>query len=162
MGTLTARKSMLIFNGFLIILALASQVLSISVLCGRDTRKQIMVRAGTYSLIRTKRETIQCTVDYKLALTCSEMKLSCQHFHLPNDNMPKCNRGDFLRVKVGDKPGASKVTRFCRNISPTVTSSKSLRVQYNGVKRKEQVGEIKWMKRGMICTVACSSSSMNS
>merc|ERR1711936_684257 len=123
--------------------------------------KQIMVTAGTYSMIKTKRETRHCTVEYKLSLTCKEMKLSCKYFNLPNENPAKCNRGDFLRVKVGLKQGNPKVLRFCESQSPTVynplLSDKSLRVQYRAVRRSDQMGAVQWARRGMVCFVVCSS-----
>merc|ERR1719369_147017 len=112
-----------------------------------------MVMAGTFSEILTKRdvevakENPKCTVVYKLAMTCAEMKLSCKS---------RCKSGNILKIKVQNGKSPSKIIRSCEDkssLSLKMKTSKTLRVrvQYSKERKHEKGSKLR-----MICALQCS------
>ena len=70
---------------------------SVSILCAKNVSTEVMVMAGTYSELLMPREggsarqVTRCSVLYRLARTCKEMRLSCK---------PRCRRGDLLGIRA--------------------------------------------------------------
>eukprot|EP00091_Calanus_sinicus_P014656 TRINITY_DN3228_c0_g1_i6.p1 TRINITY_DN3228_c0_g1~~TRINITY_DN3228_c0_g1_i6.p1 ORF type:complete len:140 (-),score=21.93 TRINITY_DN3228_c0_g1_i6:53-472(-) len=120
-----------------------------SLLCGRYTTKTVRVGASTKSVFQTQRQTRRCTVLYKLEDDCSNMKLTCKRYFVPNKDDFRCRRGDKFFVKSsGSKPRV-----FCNKKKPTedfpVLSTGSLKVWYQAKPSKE------YPNKGVTCKVVC-------
>ena len=135
-------------------------------MCGRYTTKTVKIGANTNSVFQTERQTKRCTVLYKvrekstersfsnrfsiqLDTDCTNMKLTCKRYFVPNKDDFRCRRGDKFFVKSsGSKPRV-----WCNKRKPTedfpVLSSGSLKVWYQAKQSKQ------YPNKGVTCKVTC-------
>merc|ERR1711970_48099 len=117
--------------------------------CGRNSHKVVRVGAGVTYLFKATRETRRCVVLYKISGSCSEMKLSCGGFFLPNKDDFRCRRGDKMLVKsMGSKPAV-----YCNSRKPMKNFPVLSR---GGIKIWTDIRPSKmYPSKGLTCAVTC-------
>merc|ERR1712002_159197 len=117
--------------------------------CGKNSHKVVRVSAGQTYLFKATRDTRRCVVLYKVTPSCSEMKLFCGSFFLPNKDDFRCRRGDKMLVKaMGTKPAVYCNSRKPRKNFPVLSE--------RGIKIWTDIRPSKmYPSKGFTCVVQC-------